>query len=50
MECKKTGSTQKNTDIEQYKSIYEDYLNQPNGDLDDYIFGAEPEAKKHSEK
>ncbi len=50
MECKKTAFTPKEKDKEKYESIYDDYLNQPQGDLDDYIFGTETEQKRHSEK
>ena len=50
MECKKTDRNEKNIDNKIYESIYDDYLNQPQGDLDDYIFGTETEQKKHSEK
>lgn len=50
MDCKKIPYNYKPTDKEQYECIYDDYLNQPQGDLDDYIFGTETEQKKHSEK
>lgn len=50
MEAKKTAYNEKTIDTEKYESIYDDYLNQPQGDLDDYIFCAEIEHKKHSEK
>lgn len=50
MESKKKDCNEKIIVPEKYECIYEDYLNQPNGDLDDYIFGAEIEHKKHSEK
>ncbi|MBR2471835.1 MAG: hypothetical protein IKC41_03545 [Clostridia bacterium] len=50
MKLEKTENNEKNTDRENYESIYDDYLNQPQGDLDDYIFGADTERKKHSEK
>ena len=50
MDCKKTACNEKITDTEKYECIYDDYLKQPQGDLDDYIFGTEIEQKKHSEK
>lgn len=50
MEGKKIVCSETTIDTEKYESIYEDYLNQPQGDLDDYIFGTETEQKRHSEK
>ena len=51
MEVKKRSCFDDNTDEqEDPEDIYADYLCQPYGDLDDYIFSTVIEQKKHSEK
>ena len=50
MESKKRDYNDKLLETEEYEDIYADYLKQPHGDLDDYIFGTLTENKKHSEK
>ena len=51
MEVKKRCCFDNDTDeLEKFEDIYADYLCQPAGDLDDYIFGTITEQKKHSEK